>query len=129
MCQITWIKIFDRVACDFVFSALQKFGYGDKFILTIKVAFTNIQSKIKVNCILSDPFTLMRGVPLWCILILSMLYTLLRLRHLSISLIGIKEMQIGNHEIKIVNFAHCTTIFLRDITCLNRIHRILILYI
>ena len=29
----------------------------------------------------------------------------------------IERIQIGEHEIKIVNFADDTTIFLRDITC------------
>ena len=33
----------------------------------------------------------------------------------------IKGIQIGNREIKIVNFADDTTIFLWDITCLNMI--------
>ena len=37
----------------------------------------------------------------------------------------IKGIQIGDHEIKIVNFTDNTTIFLRDITCLNRIQVIL----
>ena len=37
----------------------------------------------------------------------------------------IKGIQIGHHDIKIVNFASNTTIFLRDITCLNRIQMIL----
>ena len=40
----------------------------------------------------------------------------------------IKEMQIRDHEIKIVNFAETTTISLRDITCFNRIQVILRLY-
>ena len=40
----------------------------------------------------------------------------------------IKRMQTGEHEIKIVNFTNNTTIFLRDITCLNRIQGILRLY-
>ena len=40
----------------------------------------------------------------------------------------IKGRQIGDHEIKIVNFADDTTIFLRDITCLDRIKVILKLY-
>ena len=40
----------------------------------------------------------------------------------------IKRMQTGEHEIKIVNFTNNTTIFLRDITCLNRIQVILRLY-
>ena len=37
----------------------------------------------------------------------------------------IKGMQIGDHEIKTVNFTDYTTIFLRDINCLNRIQVIL----
>ena len=37
-------------------------------------------------------------------------------------------MQIGDHEVKIVNFTGNTTIFLRDITCLNRMQVILRLY-
>ena len=40
----------------------------------------------------------------------------------------IKGIQVGDQEIKIVNFTDNTTIFLRDITCLDRIHMILILY-
>ena len=40
----------------------------------------------------------------------------------------IKGIQIGDHEIKIVNFTDNTIIFLRDITCLNRIKVILRLY-
>ena len=37
----------------------------------------------------------------------------------------VKAIQRGDHYIKIVNFADNTTIFLRDITCLNRIQVIL----
>ena len=37
----------------------------------------------------------------------------------------IKGIQRGEHEIKIVNFIDNTTIFLRDVTCLNRIQVIL----
>ena len=33
----------------------------------------------------------------------------------------IKGIRIGDHEIKIVNSVDSTTIFLRDITCLDRI--------
>ena len=41
---------------------------------------------------------------------------------------GIKGVQIRDHEIKLVNFADNITIFLEDITCLNRIQVILKLY-
>ena len=40
----------------------------------------------------------------------------------------IKGIKIGDNEIKTVNFTDNTTIFLRDITCLNRIQVILRLY-
>ena len=75
MCQINWIKTslkypqslcFGRVDWDFISSDLQKFGYGEKFIRMIKVAYTNTQSKIKINGLLSDPFTLMQGVRQGC---------------------------------------------------------------
>ena len=45
-----------RVGWDFNFCALRKFGYGDKFIHhLVKDVYTNIQSKIKINGLLSDP--------------------------------------------------------------------------
>ena len=40
----------------------------------------------------------------------------------------IKGIQIGDHEINLVDIADDITIFLRDITCLNRIQKILKLY-
>ena len=40
----------------------------------------------------------------------------------------IKGIQIGDREIKIVNFADDTTTFLGDVTCLNRKQVILKLY-
>ena len=40
----------------------------------------------------------------------------------------IKGIEIGDHEIKIVNFTDNITIFLRDITRLNRIRLILRLF-
>ena len=40
----------------------------------------------------------------------------------------IKGIKIGDHEIKIVNFADDTIVFIRGITCLNRMQVILKLY-
>ena len=55
-------------------------------------------------------------------------YTLLQLKYLPISLTRIKGIQKGDPEIKLVNFVDDTTIFLRDVTCVNRIQVILKLY-
>ena len=114
---------------EIAFSVLQKAGYGEKFIRTIKVAYTNIQSKITINGLLSDPFTLMQGVRQGCPLS-SVLY--IRAAEVFANFIDadkrIKGVQIGDHEIKLVNFADDITIFIGDIICLNRIQVILKLY-
>ena len=60
------IKVFSIVDLDFISSDLQKFGYTEKFIRMIKVACTDIQSKIKINGLLSDAFILMQGVRQAC---------------------------------------------------------------
>ena len=84
--------------------------------------YANIQSKIKINGIVPDPFTLMRGVCQGC-LFSMLLYDIVA--KVLASFINtnkrIKGIQIGDHEIEIVNFADDTTIFLRYITYLNRI--------
>ena len=112
-----------------MFSALYKFGYGDKFIRMIEVAYTNIESKIKINGLLCDPLTL-KLVSQVCVLS-KLLYNIVAevLANFINTDKRIKGIQTGDHDIKIVSFADNTTIFLRrDITCLNTIKVILKLY-
>ena len=94
----------------------------------IKVAYTNIESKIKINGLLCDLLILML-VRQGCLL--SMLLYNIVAKVLA-SFINadkrIKGIRIGDHEIKIANITDNTTIFLRDITCLNRIQVIWRLY-
>ena len=59
---------------DFIFSAFRKFSYRNKFIHMIQVAWTNIQSKIKINGLLSDSFTLIQGFRQCCPLYVVMRY-------------------------------------------------------
>ena len=83
----------------------------------IKVVYSNIQSKVKISGILSDPFTIMRGVRQGCPF--SMLLYIIAAELLSNFIDSnnrIKEIQIGDDDIKIVHFADYTTTFLRDIT-------------
>ena len=114
---------------DFNFSALHKFGYGDKLIHMVKDVYTNIQSKIKINGLLSDPFTLTREVSQGCLfsMLLKIIATEVLASFFNVNK-KIKGIQIGDEEIKIVNFADDTTIFLRDITWLNSKQMILKLY-
>ena len=127
--SLDFLKAFDRLDLNFIFLALKQFGYGQKFIQMIKICYNDIQSKIKINGLLSDPFTIMRGVRQGCPL--SMLLYIIAAEVLAIFIITdtkVKGVQIGTHEIKIINFADDTTIFLRDIDCLTRIQAILNLY-
>ena len=95
-----------RVDWDFNFSALHKLGYRDKFIHMVKDVYTNTQTKIKINGLLSDPFTLTREVSQGCLF--SMLLYIIPAEVLA-SFINAnkrsKGIQIGDHEIKTVNFA------------------------
>ena len=63
--------------------------------------------------------------------LLSMLLHIITIEVLANSIYTdkmIKGIQIGDHEIKIVNFADEITIFLRDNTCLNRMQLIFEVY-
>ena len=90
----------------------------------IQVASVNIQSKI--NGLLSESFTLIQGFHHGCSL--SMFLCIIAAEVLAIFIDAntrIKGIQTGDHEIKIVNFADDTTIFLRDFSCLTKIELIL----
>ena len=95
--SLDFLKAFDRLDWDLIFLALEKFGYGENFIHIIKVCYNNIQSKIKINGLLSDLFTLMRGVRQGCPL--SMLLYIIAAEVLANFIIAdtrVKEVQIGN---------------------------------
>ena len=88
----------------------------------------NIESKIKISGPLSDPLTPM-CVSQGCLLSM-LLYNIAAEVHANLINADkrIKGIQIGDHETKVVNFTDNTTIFLRDIACLDRIQAILRLY-
>ena len=95
----------------------------------IKVCYNNIQSKITINGLLSDHFIITQGVCQGFHLPMLLYITAAELLvNFIIADKRVKGVQIGCQEIKIVNFADDTTIFLRDIDCLNRIQTILDLY-
>ena len=81
-----------------------------------------------MNGLLSDPFTLTQ-VCQGCLfsMLLYIIATEVLASFINVSK-RIKEIQIGDHDIKIANFADHTTIFLGDITCHDRIQVILKLY-
>ena len=79
----------------------------------IKVAYTNIQFKIKINGLLFDPFTLTQGVcqPYSLLMLLYIISAEVLANFINVDE-EIRGTQIGDHEIKIVNLANNTTTFL-----------------
>ena len=110
---VEWIGILSLLICKSLDMELNSFAYTDN------------QSEIKINDLLSDPFTLTQGVrqgcPLSMVLYITVAYVFANFINADKRIEGI---QIGDHEIKLVNFADEITFFLADITCLNRIHMI-----
>ena len=102
---------------------LRKFGYRNKFIHMIQIASINMPSKIKINGLLSESFTFIQGFHQVCPL--SILLCMIVAEVLVDGDMKIKGIQIGDHKIKIVNFADDTTIFLRDFSCLTKTELIL----
>ena len=94
----------------------------------IKIVYTNIESKFKINGVLSGPLTLIQ-VRQGCLLS-NLLYIIAAevLANFVNADKRIKGIQIGDYEIKIIYFVDNTTIFLRAITYFNRIQVILRLY-
>ena len=80
-------------------------------------------SKIKINGLLSESFTFIQGFHQVCPL--SILLCMIVAEVLVDGNMKIKGIQIGDHKIKIVNFADDTTIFLRDFSCLTKTELIL----
>lgn len=68
-------KAFDRVSHKYLFSVLQKFGFGGKFINWVKLLYTEIYSCVKSNGNLTNYFPLKNSVKQGCPLS-ALLFTL-----------------------------------------------------
>jgi len=59
-------KAFDRVDHEWIMKVLTEMGFGPMFRKWIKVLYNNIQSKIDINGLLTDPINIQRGVRQGC---------------------------------------------------------------
>ena len=112
---IDFKKAFDFLEWHYLFSCLEAFNFGLNFINWVKMFYTNIQSYVINNGMASDYFTSERGVrqgdPL------SPYLFILAVESLAISIrqnVDIKGIKIGNHEVKLLQYADDTTAILSD---------------
>lgn len=131
MLKLDQEKAFDRVCHDYLFSVLEKFGFGKKFISWIKIFYKDIFSTVKCNGFLSKYFPLKNSVKQGCP-ISALLYVLVA-EPLSIMIKkndvikGIK-IPIVNIEEKVFSHADDTTLLLSDKNSVDESFKVLQLY-
>ena len=112
--SIDQMKAFDRVNWNFLLKTLEKFNFGPVFISWVKLLYTNIESKVKCNDFISDPFTPSRGVRQGCPLS-ALLYVLIAEVFAANVRCdpAIKGVTVGKTEFKIIQYADDTTLLLQ----------------
>ncbi|MCG8049147.1 MAG: reverse transcriptase domain-containing protein [Candidatus Thiodiazotropha endolucinida] len=117
-------KAFDRVSHEFLFAALERFGFSENFIRWVKILYHNISSSVIVNNYISGPFNIARGVRQGCSLS-PLLYFLViepfanKIRSDS----SIKGLQLpGSSEFsKISLYADDSTAILTDVNSVGKV--------
>ena len=64
--NLDWSKAFDRVDIEFLKKVMGRLGFSQTFITWIEIAYADIQSTVMVNGILTEAFTVQRGIRQGC---------------------------------------------------------------
>ena len=115
-------KAFDSVSHDFLFKALESFGFGHTFRSWVKVLYTDISSCIMNGGYSTGYFNLKRGVrqgdPLSPYLFLLAIETLALVIRKDTA---VKGVQFENSEIKQILYADDISLFVKDTNSINRL--------
>ena len=99
-------KAFDRMSHSFIIKTLEKFGFGERFIMWVKIIMNDIKSFVKVNGFETSEFDVKRGVRQGCAL--SALLYVLASEVLAIEIRNnrrIKGFKFNNQEFKLQQYA------------------------
>ena len=126
MINIDFKQAFDCVDINFILSTMKALGFCQKFIEVIKMLYTGITSKLKINNLIGEKFKILKGVrqgcPLSMILFIihqESLYRIIK-RTNRISPILLPN----NIELKLLGYADDTNVFICrevDLIALNEI--------
>lgn len=108
-------KAFDRVEWEYLFKALEKFGFGQEFISLIRLLYSHPKAAVVTNNIRSQPFSLSRGTRQGCPL--SPLLFALAIEPLSIALknlLNFKGICRGTLEHKLSLYADDLLLYVSD---------------
>lgn len=112
---LDFYKAFDTIEHNFIFSTLELFGFGEKFIKMVKIIYKDINSSVLLQFDTSTRFPINRGVRQGCRI--SPFLFLLVVELLSLNIRNnpdIKGLSIFDREIRISQLADDTTLFLKN---------------
>lgn len=107
-------KAFDTVEHNFMFQALDRFGFGPYFCTAIKTLYKNANCSIKLPFGTSPRFELNRGIRQGCPVSPYLFLLCTQLLSDFIKLSQLKGITIAEREIIISQLADDTTLFLKD---------------
>ncbi len=108
-------KAFDRVEWQYLFSTLESFGFGAKFLGWVNLLYTHPTASVLTNSVLSQPFELGRGMRQGCPL--SPFIFALALEPLAAALRkdpNFPGIQIGDSTHKLMMYADDTLVFITE---------------
>ena len=118
------LKAFDRVEFNYLFSALEAFGFGHGFVKWIRVLYNDCSCQVLVNGFLADPYRVLRGIrqgcPLSSILYVICIEPLLVKIRSDPNIRGLSPPSGGN-EIKLTAYADDNNPIVTDIPSISRV--------
>lgn len=112
---LDFYKAFDTVEHPFIYKALNLFGFGGKFISVVKMLYKDINSNLMIYPNTSNRFPVNRSVRQGCPI--SPFLFLIVVELLSLQVLNspsIQGLSIFQKEIRIIQLADDTALFLRD---------------
>ena len=121
-------KAFDSIDHEFMHKVLQEFGFGDKFLNTLKMLYNDLSAEVMINGVRFGKFIIKKGVKqgdaLSCVIFILCMEVLIRNIQNNQEIKGVKiknPLDGVESEIKVVAFADDTTPVVRDVESIRQI--------
>ncbi len=114
MLFLDFYKAFDSIEHGFIFKTLEKFGFGDLFIKTVKTLYAHGNSSIKLKYGTSPRFDLQRGIRQGCPISPYLFILTTQLLANQIKNSNLQGISVMGREIIITQLADDTTLFLKN---------------
>ncbi len=114
---LDFLKAYDSLNWNFMFSCLRKYGFGPDFVRWIQILYNKPSCMVKVNGFISEEFEIERGIrqgcPISALLFILCTEFLGKYIKSSESYCGIEINNKQSNELKISQYADDTTLFVR----------------